>query len=354
MGTPVRIFCFAGNRALGDFISQNVWAASVKNSLNSAFLTVYYQNDRPYKPEVVAMNRFADSVICPNAPLLLDWFDLAYLPPYRFPSDSWYELQVPQVDLFLLPSMMPWMGLAALPNPACLAFPEDRRPECERILLERGLDPGRWFAAVHTKEKGYKFRANMGGGRNINPETYWHAARYIIETLGGQVVRLGDPTMWKFPPLPGLVDLSDLEDSFLVHAFAVSRSRFVLAADSGIHPLGPALGVPTGATNLLSEAFPWNPHDVILTKTMVSPDGRHYRQQEALDAGYLIEGIEQKGFRLIDNTPAELCGVTKLLYERTSCCDGWRTTWGTGVNGTRRADLPFPVPRSIRASWYCM
>ena len=44
-----RVLGFAGSQALGDFICENVFYATIAQMAGAGELTVIYKNDRPYK-----------------------------------------------------------------------------------------------------------------------------------------------------------------------------------------------------------------------------------------------------------------------------------------------------------------
>ena len=350
---PFRIFAFAGSSALGDFILYNVYAASVAKSVLNSDLTLYYFDDRSYKHDVFAMNHRADRQFSTTDGVFpIDWFDLATEAPHISPIKDWHEHAVSHTDLVLTPSMMGWPKMGGFENPARLRLSNEAYEEQATKLTEHGVDPNHWFAVIHTKENGYEHRKGSGPARNVDPKTYEAAADYIIDELGGQVVRIGDPTMQAFTKRDGLIDLSRLDEAFLLHACAVQCSRFVMAADSGIHPLGSAMGVPTAVTNLLSVALCWNPHDLLLSKTVVTPDGERVRQQQAFDRGLLNEGVIFHDHTVEDASAEELCQAAKTLLDRTAGCPLWRLPPGdenVTANASREVTLPFES--KVRATW---
>jgi putative glycosyltransferase (TIGR04372 family) len=351
-----RIFAYLGERAVGDFVLGNCAASSLKRSLVNATLTVYYRDDRPYKREVIEMNPHIDRVVCcgpSGPPLLLDYFDVAWQAPFEHPSAQWNELRVGKADFFLTPSMVNFHQMGGFPVRARLAIPEAREQQLRERLRALGVPPDRWFACIHAKGPGYRFRPNTGGSARIDPAPYFELCKHIIEKQGGVAVRLGDPSMAPYPDTPGLIDLSRLTDEFLVHAFAVSRCRYLVAADSGIFTVGSAFGVPTGLTNAASPSMPWNEHDIVVTKEIISPDGMHYRQAEARKAGLLREDVHELGYRVVDNSVADLCRVADQLHEETADCTGWRrpapelTSAGAPVSA-----VPWPIAGQVRASGF--
>lgn len=354
-GTPFRIFAFLGYSTVGDFIRMNVFAASVAKTVPIPDLNVYFFNDRPYKSDIFSLNHRANRFFTTEGGVFpFDWFDLGYNAPHTCEIAGWHDNDLNQPHVVLVPSMMGWLEMGGFDHPARLRLKDEDLDVQNRRLADLGVDPAHWFAVLHAKESGYKYRVGSGPARDVNPRTYEAAAHYIIDELGGQVVRLGDPTMTPWQRKDGLVDLTPQEPEFLLHACAVQSSRFVMASDSGMHPLGSAMGVPTAVTDLMSTALVWNPDDLILSKTVVTPDGQEFRQKDAFARGLLHEGVVYADFNVIDVTVDQLCGVAQEMHRRTESCSRWR---GSPVDDdlpederTRNVVLPFEA--KIRASWF--
>lgn len=129
-------------------------------------------------------------------------------------------------------------------------------------LRQLGLKKDNWFAVVHLREIGYEHRRGVSQERTVNPLDYLPALNRIIEKHGGQVVRVGDPSMTPLPPTAGLIDLSRIPDSFPLQAFALARPASFSARIQGrrnsprpLKPrsLQPTLSVlPSGTTGMSS------------------------------------------------------------------------------------------------------
>ncbi|HVA41598.1 MAG TPA: TIGR04372 family glycosyltransferase, partial [Candidatus Binataceae bacterium] len=74
-------------------------------------------------------------------------------------------------------------------------------------LRKAGIDPERWFVCLHVREPGFHraWHKTHPGTRNADVSTYLKAVRSIVER-GGQVVRMGDPSMKPLPRIEGLFD----------------------------------------------------------------------------------------------------------------------------------------------------
>jgi putative glycosyltransferase (TIGR04372 family) len=319
---PFKIFAFIGDRALGDFVIRTVVAATIKNNFENADLTVYYQNDRPYKKFTLECCPHIDTIIeQKDRPFLLDWFDSAWQPPFSHPNPKWYSHQFPIVDLFLTPSMMEAPRIFSMPNYSPLKIQESRVPDLSERLVEAGVDPDNWFVCMHMREGDYKYRKTVGDIRNVNVMTYIALARYIITTYGGQVVRIGDPSMQPITPMPGFVDLSQQEDIFDLQTFAVSRSRFYIGG-SGPADVPKAFNVPAAGTDVMGPGL-GRPNFHTLTKTIVAPDGKRYSQKAAYDADLLHGGVERLGYKVVDRSLTDLINITEFLISDTEEIKGW-------------------------------
>ena len=161
---------------------------------------------------------------------------------------DWYSRGLDFQDIVITEGMATDVGLLGFENLGYLRIPEEQIEACTKKLVELGLDSNRWFCTVHARESGFLGAAG-NTLRNADLNAYFATVVHIIDHLGGQVVRLGHPEMTKFPQIEGLIQLGFERDSTLLQAFAVSRSRFLLASPSGPLALGEAFHVPVAYAN---------------------------------------------------------------------------------------------------------
>lgn len=322
-----------GNQTLGDFVMYHLVAASVTRALPGARLVAVYRADRPYKDLITLMNPHVTAIqrlrADPAVVLPLDALEtgLGGLPP---------------PDLFLPPSALDAGRMVGAP-PA-LRIPDELAPALAQALIKLGVDPRRWLVALHLREAGYVYRQGMDASRCVDPLTYGPAIDRIIDGLGGQVVRLGDPSMTPLPARPGLVDLSRVADSFPLQAFATSRCRFFLGTDTGPTQLATALKVPTASTNAMGMGV-WNDGDLVLFKRFLRPDGRSLDKDEILSlTNFGMQVLYPRdGITVADNTPEALVDVVDRMVAATTDCPGWRDHWP--------AEAPPPVGVSLPLEW---
>jgi putative glycosyltransferase (TIGR04372 family) len=204
-------------------------------------------------------------------------------------------------------------------------IPPAKEPQLHQQLLDLGVDPGKFIVTMHCREG--VSRGDNSNIRNVDPFIYHDAARHIIEAQGGQVLRLGQPSAMDLPATEGLIDLSRVPDSLMLQAFAISRSRYALCAHSGLLHLAMAFQAPVGAADAVNRsALGPYPEAICLTKTYIRPDGREFRQAEALEAGLLDLKPDTlpEGYRLRDCTAEELVALADRLHDITAGVTGWR------------------------------
>ncbi len=325
MSPPVMV-AFLGVQALGDFVMEHQVLASIVRAYPGSKLAVIYRDDRPYKNLVTLMNPHVTATLKissdPNEVVPLDWFDGNADAPGRPFDASWYEQGFHNPDIFLTPSMMS-IG-RCLGKPPGLRFPDKIAPPLAGALKQKGVDDKRWFACLHMREADYKWRKTGQTPRNVDPGTYLPMIEDIITKQGGQVVRLGDPSMTALPPMDGLIDLSRDADTFPLQAFATSRARYFIGTDSGPTQLADALKVPSATTNACAASV-WNDGDVVLMKKFTLPGGRVLSRDELLDLGILTMHTQYPSeITVLDNTPEDLRAVADHMFEITSGCPGWR------------------------------
>ncbi|MCG8511896.1 MAG: hypothetical protein MI741_21990, partial [Rhodospirillales bacterium] len=189
------IGAYFGLQTLGDFVIQNVAAASVARDFENAKLIAAYRDDRPFKGYIIRMNPWIDQAVPvpddPNAVIPLEWI-----------CGSGNKNEAPQAaagpppfaaDILLVPSMLEFPKFR-LPAPR-LRIPDEDVPALHDLLCRAGVDPNRWFACVHFRESGYRYRAGYDALRNAPPSDYGPMIEHVVRRQGGQVVRLGDPSM---------------------------------------------------------------------------------------------------------------------------------------------------------------
>ncbi|MBT5265336.1 MAG: TIGR04372 family glycosyltransferase [Rhodospirillaceae bacterium] len=345
---PFRIFGFALARALGDFLVQNVVLASMKCAFEHSSLFIYSRIDRPYKQLILESNtHITKSINFHNKDSVFpgELFDINSGREIRIQDDDFYRMGANHPDFVATPSMLHLVTLLGLSNIAGLSFPEERTPSLGATLESMGIDTNRWFCTLHYREPNYENRP-ASVLRDNDPDQFLDLRDFVIDELGGQVVRIGHRAMKPFPAREGFVDLAKIDGSFELQTFAITRSRFLLGGSSGPTHLGCAYKVPTAYLQAIDESGAWNQDDFILMQRIYDPSGRRVGINEALPTGLLREMTlrtlaADQGFRILPNTVEELRAAARAIYKHTNGVDGWRDPVSTSFeNYPNRLALP--------------
>lgn len=334
---PFKMFVPLFDLDFGDFVNTVSLALQHVSSFRHSCTTFAFVDNQPFKREVISLypRRWAANTFRSRDDLAR--FNPLYFRPahkvevngklvYRQPVDviadpKWQDMFFPflhghQAFNFDRP-MVPFR------------IPKKSTELLHRQLVDLGLDESRWFCCTHYREPNYVWKP-VSNLRDCDPAIYLPLIDYVIERLGGQIVRLGHPEMRDRPPRPGFVDLAKIKDSTMLQAYAVSRARFSVMSPSGGACLARAFNAPLGVTDAASWFEGVNEHDFLLTHTVVTPDGRELRQDDLFESGFMnqmaldIEMERQSGYRIVKNTTEQICRVADFMYEYTSGVDGWR------------------------------
>jgi len=234
-----------------------------------------------------------------------------------------------------------------------LAVPPDQDAEATRKLVTLGLSPDRWFACLHIRENGYRKEGGFHPRSVHNLEPYLALIWHIIHEQGGQVVRLGDASMTPLSPMPGLVDLCAVPDSFFLQMSALSHARYLVGSDSGPVVFAWATAIPTFLPNSVSAGDPrcaLFPHThAVSTKTFILDDGRRVRDREAVAMGLGSEFLwYKKPGALEENSADTLITGADLMLRKTADTPGWAVRPPTSL-GTDNDEAWFE--RMGRTGW---
>lgn len=347
---PFKILAALLDWNLGDFITRNIYAAALKMRFKRAKLTVYFRDDRPYKKDVLALNPYVDQVVFGTGTygLPIEVFNISGRFPLRG-AEQFIDAGHRRQDLFLVPSMMMAMDLLRFEYLPVFAIPEGKRSSLESRLVQLGLDPERWFCCVFYRQPNYSPRGAVPH-RDVDDRAYETLVNWVIDELGGQVVRLGHPEMRRFPERRGYIDLGAVPDDFLLQATAISRARFMVMTPSGPSMLPGAFRVPCALTNAADFESVWHDSGIVLCRHLFDPNGRRVPLASLLRRGLLHSNmikrmVTDQGFHMLENTVEELKQVTRILFERTTDVPCWRPQVAAD---NVMADNQFVTPRPFQ------
>lgn len=352
------VFAFLGSRNLGDFAEQVVIAAAVKENLEGYRLAVFYNKDRPYKQQIVSLCPAIDIVLPGRKSLQfpINIFDV-YADRRGFDDPALEAHGMNKSSVILAGNSLPTCCLPSFDYVPRLSLPVDDGKRHEMLLKELGVDPDRWFACIYWREPGFNDRTAHPQRDILDTGPYFAVIDHIVDDLGGQVVRLGHPTDTTLRKHPDIIDIAKVKDSLMTQITAISRARYFISSPSGPLTFGSAFGTPTVVTDNIDISGVWNEDDLLMTQTIVAPNGERFWGRAAFDAGFLATGPDNfvkrpgSGYRYIKNTAVELLRVTRVIHERTIGNSNWREN--RLPQNTLKSDwLPLPLRASIRVKTF--
>ena len=175
---------------------------------------------------------------------------------------------------------------------AVLQIPKSHVPVFESRLKDLGVSRDSWFVCVHAREHGYakvlkpynhktpySYHHEQEDHRNVDIKDFFPAIEYI-KSMGGIVVRMGDPTMTPIGDIDGVIDYPFTEHwSLPMDLYLVSKSRFVLGCNSGVSWCFPhCFNKPVLATNLScasnTACFPYSNNIFLFMHAVEKKTGR--------------------------------------------------------------------------------
>lgn len=187
-----------------------------------------------------------------------------------------------------------------------------------------GVPRDAWFVNLHVREvTSKKHHAGLHNVLNAEIDDYIPAVKEIT-SRGGWVIRLGDPTMSKLPPMPKVIDYchSNIRSDWM-DVFLCVNARFLLGTSSGPAYIPALYGVPSVLTNWWPHGQrPWHPHDIFLPKLYKDHgSGRYLSLSESLSEpfGYCnsIEYLQKtSGIVVESNSPEDIRAATIEMLDR--------------------------------------
>jgi len=349
-----------GFRALGDFALAVMICSYLKRKIRNSALLVYAQNDRPYKNDLVTLcPDINDRMFASGSAVPLEWLDISGENPNSAPRGI-VDRGFFHASLVLSPRMISTIAEdRAFKFVRCLRIPEALEAELSAKFIATGVSEDRWLVCTHAREDGYRYR-EVQSPRSVDPAPFSELADYIIDDLGGQVVRLGSANMTPAPARPNLIDLTGEED-FLLQAYALSRSRFAVVTDSGMLHVANGLGVPFAATNLemmgavLTGREGITAHHeqhLLMSRRVYHKDDLSGRPEKL---GKIVRVTDS--LAMAENTSVDFQAIANRMAVMTRYCQGWRETYVEAA--IEAADsIAFPLPgitpslNYVRPPWW--
>jgi putative glycosyltransferase (TIGR04372 family) len=222
-------------------------------------------------------------------------------------------------------------------TPPQLIFTTGEARQADEALRSLGLEPGQPFVCLHVRDAAFKLSTNprydplTGDFRNADIRDYLDAARSLV-SRGYTVIRMGAIVDSELPSgLEGVVDYarsgmrSDFTDTVLA-----ARCSFWMGTPSGAHIVAIVTGRPVVFTDVIPlgiQSF-WRPGDLYIPKKLRNSEGRLLTIWDILRGGigwpemrngvwsHSLAMYEERGFTIVDNSPAEICAVAEEMDDR--------------------------------------
>jgi putative glycosyltransferase (TIGR04372 family) len=192
---------------------------------------------------------------------------------------------------------------------------EPKRRYAEGVRIDMGIPLNDWFVCCHASE--YPGR----NGRSVSIHNYIEGIRAITEA-GGWVVRLGDQSMTRLPPLRRVIDYAFSErKSAMMDMYLLSECRFYLGHSAGPFTVANLLRKPMVIVNTTDWGFalPLKLGDLFILKHVFShKHDRLLSLREVLEQPFNVQalpGLDSPTYTMVENTPDEIREVIEEFLD---------------------------------------
>lgn len=207
-----------------------------------------------------------------------------------------------------------------LQKPIVVGLTTEKQTRAHTTRLEMGIPEGAWFVSLHVRERGFYNDKEELTCRNATIANYFDAIKEIT-ARGGWVVRLGDKSMTRLPPMERVIDYphsrfkSDLMDIYLI-----KTCRFYIGMSSGILDTAFLFQRPMLIMNMTNMTFvyPRRPEDRGIPKHVYSKTKRRFLSvREIFEAPWEAQHLLTLGedYEMFENSPEELRAATVEFLE---------------------------------------
>jgi len=182
-----------------------------------------------------------------------------------------------------------------------------------------GLPADAWYVCLHVREGGY-YQDFQTVERNADINNYLLAINEII-SRGGWVIRMGDSTMKRLPPMEHVIDYPfTKQKSDLMDIYLIKNCTVYMGMQSGIYDIAIMFGCPMITTNMYSWllGFPEKNRDIGILKNLYSRrDQRILAPIEWLSLPWNNHGFNpREDYEYFENTPEQLLAVVIEYFDR--------------------------------------
>jgi putative glycosyltransferase (TIGR04372 family) len=204
-----------------------------------------------------------------------------------------------------------------------LALRQQDQKAGQDTLAQVGVPRDAWFVCFHVREPGFWWNWNRfhASTRDADIDSYIDAMQAVV-ARGGWVIRMGDPSMKKLPPMKGVIDYAHSTlKSEAMDVYLSAACRFFVGVNSGLSLLPSTFGRPTVLTNFtpLSVPFPYST-SILLPKLFRRRDQQRYLSIEEMFSNGLADAQFAKRvppeIEVVDNAPDDIRdAVLEMLDE---------------------------------------
>ncbi len=190
-------------------------------------------------------------------------------------------------------------------------------------LARMGLPENAWYVCIHSREGGYSPRdEHVHEYRNSEIATCTLAMDEIV-ARGGYCIRMGDATMEKLAPRPGVIDYatSAFKSDYL-DLYLCANTRFFLGNTSGLCILSTIFNLPSVLVNMIPYGACYGPApgDISIPKKLCDTEGKllHFPDIFASSAAaFRHAGLyREHGIGIVDNSPEEIRDAAVEMLDR--------------------------------------
>lgn len=202
---------------------------------------------------------------------------------------------------------------------------ENHEDLCKKSYKSLGLEKYPWFVCLHVRTP-YYYNSEHDLFRNSNIENYYDAIKHIT-SLGGAVVRMGDP-MTSIDEMEGLINYPNSnEKSEEMDLYLIKNCKFYIGTNSGIIDTAFLFGVPVLGVNITSFLYisPYKECDSFIYKHIFSKEkNRRLSFEEALNEPFIINSnlltykelkIFHDKYELLENSSDDILIATKNMFD---------------------------------------
>ena len=194
----------------------------------------------------------------------------------------------------------------------------------ETLLRDLGLSASDWFVCLHARESSF-LGDDSREWMNEDITNYLLAIEYITD-LGGHVIRMGDQSMKRLPPMTHVIDYAHSEyRSGFADLYLCSRARFFIGCISGLHVVAQLFNTPLLNVNMYPiSCMDISARTLIIFKRVYDEKKRRYIHLRELvedPTSYhrLTDGeYRDGGLRIVENTPTEILSAVQEMLRLLS------------------------------------